>query len=92
MKNNDEIKKAIYDYGVSMAKDMDSDDVDLDDKESVDAAVDEMWETSYCYAESFEHVLDKLEEGLGDRYNDLNKELDLDSEFNKGFIEGMKQK
>lgn len=85
MPNDTEIKKAFYEYGRYLARNM-GEGVDPDE-DAVEEAWDEVCDTSMMYSESLEHVLEKLEAGLGARYEELKDSLKLHAECERGWTD-----
>ncbi len=87
--SDDTIKQAFYEYGKSLAVNM-GEGVDASDDEAIDESWDELCGTSMMYSEILEQVLEQLEPGLGDSFDDLKDKLALPDECARGWRDGIK--
>jgi hypothetical protein len=83
------IKQAFYNYGKELAEAM-GEGVDPGSDDEIAEAWDEVGDTSMLYDEILEEVADSVEQGLGARYDELNKRLGLRAETRRGWSDGIK--
>ena len=91
MASDEAIKKAFYEYGKELADNM-GEGVDPNSDDEIEEAWDEVGDTSMLYTEILEMVADKVEAGLGEKYGELSKRLDLNAEMARGWSDGIKSR
>lgn len=90
MPTDESIKQAIASYGAYCAKHYAPNATS--DADSVEEALRRVWATNLTYPEFLQEVLEQLEEGLGEKFDALNKRLDLDGHFSEAFREQIRSR